>query len=472
MDRLRRLSQRKFVRDTLILQIGKISVTALSLISTILVTRVLGPQQYGLYALADNLFVLFTIIDISGSTASTNTRMARAIGANDAVEAANVLAYGLQSSIVMRLIIALLLLLIGPAFAHATQGNATIGAMAVVLAIASPLDVIYAQLLLALQARRSMTAASAMQTTNQLVLTVLMIGAVLVVPQAESLVVARLLYSIITLAIILIVYTRLRTRGSFILPRLSMLAGRAISQSPRPYWRFGVANAIDKNISNQFISLIIQLVGAFGGSLAAGYFGLAMRGVAQVTVLGVAVLENLNSAIPQAIGRGDYFNLRRNFARVQGAVTIYSTVLFGIMALFAPLLVPLLFGQEWRPAIPAVCLLAIYGVITGIGGNFAPLYRAFGQMRMAIGVKIAALVIALPIAFFLIRAASEGVRLNLSLLASFTRAAPDLAAGIGASSAAAAAGAVSLNILYAISVGLTAIFTVRELNKRANADRR
>ncbi len=471
MDRLRRFSQRKFVRDTLILQMGKISVTLLSLISTILVTRLLGPQQYGLYALADNLFVLFTIIDISGSAASTNTRMAQAIGAGNEEESANVLAYGLQSSVFMRSCILLLILLIGPAFAAATQGDSSIGMMAIVIALGGPMDAIYSQLLLALQARRSMMAASALQTINQAVLTCLMISAVLIAPQAESLVAARLLYSLITLIIILIVYIRLRSKGAFELPRIGVLVGRVFTQSPRPYWRFGLANAIDKNISNISAPLIMQIVGAFGGSMAAGYLGLAIRGVQQVTVLGVAVLENLNAAIPQAIGRGDYRNLRHNFARVQGVTVVYNVALFGAMALTAPLLMPILFGAAWRPAIPAVVMLAVYGVITGIGGNFAPLYRAFGQMKLAIGAKIAALAIALPAAALLISAASEGVSLNIWLWSSFMHNAPYLAAGISASSAVAAAGALSLNILYAISVGLTATFTVRELNKRASRDR-
>ncbi len=269
---------------------------------------------------------------------------------------------------------------------------------------------------------------------------------------------------------IVLVYIWLRAKDSFVLPELRTLARRVISRSPRPYWRFGLANAFDKNISNQFVPLITQMVGAFGGSLAAGYFALAMRGVTQVTVLSVGILENLNSAIPQAIGRGDYFNLRRNFARIQGAVTVYSIFLFGAMALLAPLLVPLLFGQEWQPAIPAICILALYGVMTGIGGNFAPLYRSFGQMRLAVATKIVALAVGLPIAFMLIRAAANGVLLNTSLLASFTRVAPELTAGISASSIAAAAGAVSLNILFATSIGLTAIFTLRELNKRASLD--
>ncbi|MBE2182077.1 MAG: oligosaccharide flippase family protein [Anaerolineae bacterium] len=471
MDRLRRFSQRKFVRDTLILQTGKISITFLSLISTILVTRLLGPQQYGLYALADNLFVLFTIIDISGAAASTNTRMSRAIGAGNEEESTNVLAYGLQSSVFMRSCILLLVLLIGPAFASATQGDASIGMMAIVIALGGPMDAIYSQLLLALQARRSMMAASVVQTVNQVVLTCLMISAVLIAPQAESLAIARLLYSLITLVVILIVYIRLRAKGSFALPRLSVLVGRVFTQSPRPFWRFGLANAIDKNISNISAPLIMQIVGAFGGSMAAGYLGLAMRGVQQVTVLGAAVLENLNAAIPQAIGRGDYQNLRRNFARVQGATAVYNVALFGAMALTSPLLVPVLFGTAWRPAIPAVVMLAIYGMITGIGGNFAPLYRAFGQMKLAIGAKIAALAIALPTAALLVSMTAEGVSLNISLWSSSIHNAPYLAAGISASSAVAAAGALSLNILYAISVGLTAIFTIRELNKRASIDR-
>ncbi len=51
--------------------------------------------------------------------------------------------------------------------------------------------------------------------------------------------------------------------------------------SPRPYWRFGVANAIDKNIAQLFTQIPLQLVGIFAGARAVGYLSLAMSGIAQ-----------------------------------------------------------------------------------------------------------------------------------------------------------------------------------------------
>jgi PST family polysaccharide transporter len=464
----------KFVRDTVTLQIGKITLTLVSAFSTIIVTRVIGPQQYGIYGLADSFFSLFLALDISGATTITSTRLAQAIGAKDQQAAVNVLAYAMQASLTISFVIAALLILFGAPLAAQIQGNAQIGAYAAVLGLTTPAEVIYMQLLTALQSRRSMTALAFLQNTNQLILTTTMIIGVLIAPQASSLIYARLIYSYLALTLVVLAYWQLRTRGDFILPTLRSIFSRALRQSPRPYWRFGVANAIDKNLSNLFAPLIMQLVGVFGGALAAGYLALGLRGLAQMSILASPVMENMQAVVPQAVGRGDYAWLSRNFMRVIGVVAFGAVGLYGAMAIFAPLLVPLLFGAEWKPAIPAIVLLAIYGIITAIGGNFAPVYRSLGLMRAAILSKAAALVIALPIATLLISSASGATAINLLYLAPLSLLLPavpaDLSTGIIASSAVAAAGALGLDILYAFSVGFTAFFAVAALRARAKAE--
>ncbi|MBW4437198.1 MAG: oligosaccharide flippase family protein [Pleurocapsa minor GSE-CHR-MK-17-07R] len=443
--RLNRLLNRKFVRDTLVLQVAKIGVLAISLVSTVVTTRLLGPAEYGLFGLADALVVILTLINISGAFAVTATRLPVAIGARDEREALRVLAYGMQSGLGINLLIVLILAVFGGPLALALQGRADIGSMAAVLALALPADSVYTQLLHALQARRSMTLVSRLHVANQAILSAFMILTALTFGSAAGLVLARVAYSWLTMAMIALVYTRTRADDGFVLPRLRDIFRQIPRQSPRPYWRFGVANAIDKNISNTAPSILIQLVGAMGGVQAAGYLSLGMRVLSQLSVLTASVLENLNAAVPQAVGRGDFAGLQRNFARLLAAVGGASLVLYAALALVGAPLLPLLFGEDWRPVVPVVTVLSLYGVITAIGGNFGVLYRVFEQMRGAIAIKLVALAIA---ATATIAWLSSG----------------------GDAQHAAVAGAAGMVLLFGISVSGTAWMTLTALRRRARAN--
>jgi O-antigen/teichoic acid export membrane protein len=470
MNSLRQFSNQKFVRDTAILQVAKLLVIALSLASTIIVTRALGPQGYAAYALADSFLVLFAIVDVTGAFATT-TLMARSMAEGDRQETTRILAFGMQSSVLAQLLIFTLLVVAGPPLARSWQGDAVIGMLAAGLALSGPADAIYNQLLHALQARRSMGTVSVVQIANQGVLSAFMIAAVLSAPAAVSLIAARVLYSYVTMIIVAVAYQRTRRfDDGETLPRLTEVARLSLSPSPRHYWRFGFLSAVDKNISDLFVPLVTQLVGAFGGVLAVGYFSLGMRALTQLSVLSASILENLTAVVPQAIARRDFVMLQRNFARLQVAVAAGSAFIYGLMALVTPVIVPVLFGTEWIPAVPVIMVLSIFGVITALGGNFAPLYRAFDLLRSAAATKLIALAVTLPVSAWLIANASQGAELNLRLLGLLQIEVTSLGAGIAASTASAVAGAWSLNGLFALSVGLTAIFTLRHLRQVASQD--
>jgi O-antigen/teichoic acid export membrane protein len=461
MKTLAALRQSKFARDTAWLGLGKLAVTGLGFASTLIVMRVLGPSEYGLFALADSLVVLFSLVDVSGASTSTSTRLAAAAGADDRVEGERVLAYGVQASIATRVLVLALLLLGGVQFAAQAQGSAAIGVMAVLLAAAGPADALYGQLLLALQARRSMAAASAMQSINQAVLTVFIIVAVLAAPVAPALVVARLLYSHFTLLIMLVLYAHQRERGEYVLPSLGRTLRLALRQSPRAYWRFGLASAIDRNVASMMPTLIVQSVGAAGGPVAAGFLSFGMRAIAQLSVLSGALLDNLSAAVPQAVARGEYQRLWRIYLRLQAVVALAAGAFFGAAALSAPLLIPLLFRAQWGPAVPAFIVMCLYGVITTLGGNFGPLYRAFHMLYSAIGAKLAALAISLPVATLLIHDAAQSGSAAQAMLG--TLAPAEMSIGVHAAAQIALAGALSVTLLFGVSVLLTGVLSSQRL---------
>lgn len=443
IDRLRSVLGRKFVRDTLVLQIAKILVAGIGALSALVVFRLLGPTVLGVFGLAQSLLSLIGSLDLTGLGPSTLTRLGIAIGARDHASILDLMAFYVKLNLLINTAILIVLLVAGGPIALLVQGDAHIGALAAGLAFGAIADGLYNLIVMALQARRSMHALALLQVINQAVLSALLIAAALSSETAEALVLARVVYSYSTLALAACWYIRLRERHEMTYPQMQMIIQRAITVPVRPYLRFGVANAVDRSITNLFIQIPIQLVGVFGGPTAVGYLDLAMSGIEQARILLLGLTENIAAIIPQAVGRGDYRGLWRDFRRTALGLLVGSAVYYAAVAAAAPFLVILFVGEEWIAAIPVIFALAVFGAITTTGSIFGPLYRALDQMREAIAVKLIALAIAVPA--------------GAALLIALTDAGSDDA------QRAAIGGGAFISLIYCISVCLTAVVTLRRL---------
>ena len=284
-----------------------------------------------------------------------------------------------------------------------TVGNTQVGTLAAYLSLILLFDPIYNLTLTAFRSRRSMRIVGLLQNMNQLVLTAALVTAALLNPTPAAQVVARIIYSIVTMGIALMFYQRLRTRDKVPYPSVGAIARRALTVSYRPYWRFGLENALDKNVAGLFFQIPLQLVGILAGPVAASYIQLGLRSINKTGVLTSAIFENMQSVVPQAVGRGDFARLQVNFMRVLVVLALGGLVVYGSFVLFAPLLVVPIFGEEWIPILPLLPSLAVFGMTNTIGGVFGPLYRALDLMRAALMVKVGSLVVMIPAGIWLIQ---------------------------------------------------------------------
>lgn len=439
IERGRQFFRRKFVRDTLILQVSKIGITGLGLVAWLIVPVTLGTENYGIWALVQSFLAIWLTFNLTGISMSTATLLPVAIGAGDADRVRDLLALLLQVSLAWGAFSFVVLALIGPPLALQLYGATEIGALAALLAVTLLIDPFYHLVIIALRSRRSMRAVAVLQNANQLVLTICLVTAALLRPEAGALVVARLVYSAVTALLALVFYQRQRAPEDAGSPPLRAVMRHTLHVSYRPYWRFGLANALDKNVANLYLQLPLQLVGIFAGTTAVSHLQLALRGIEQTAFFTSAVFENMQAVVPQAIGRGDYARLWANFFRVLVVLTVGSALFYLAFALLAPLVIVPLFGEEWLPVLPLLPILALFGVVTTIGGIFGPLYRALNRVRWALLVKVLALVLLLPVGLMLI----------------------DQTGAVG--------GAWLITGLYALSVALTAVVTLPVLRRLARA---
>jgi O-antigen/teichoic acid export membrane protein len=445
---IQRLFRSKFVRDTLTLQIGKVIATALAALSTLLVLRLLGPEEYGRFALAQSFMALWVALDLTGIGASISTHLGVAVGKRDADAVLNALAVFLKITFIVTLAIIVLIATIGQPIAQLLHTD-DIGRLALLLALTLPADHAYALAITSFQSRRQMRTVAIAQSLNQFVLTICTIVAILVNARAESLIIARLVYSYLTMTGAWLAYARLRD-DEMPFPTPGAVLRRAWTVSPRSYLRFGFLNAVDKNLSNLYTLIPLQLVGVLVGERAAGYLWSALTLITQSGVLTSAVFENMQAVVPQMVGRSDFTGLRRNFGRVLLVLLAGGVVVYAGAAIIAPVVLPLLLGSEWAFAVPVFMVLTIYGAVTTVGGIFGPLYRALGLMRLAITAKVVALVSALPVGYWLISSNALTIVTNAAL-------ATETVGALG--------GAWTIVLLFAISVGLTALIGLRGLRQ-------
>jgi lipopolysaccharide exporter len=154
-------------------------------------------------------------------------------------------------------------------------------------------------------------------------------------------------------------------------------------KSIKRYLHFGL-NLMAGNIFNFINSRIDQiLVGSLLGTQALGYYSMAFNLVLQpiskinpiLTSIAFPVLTRFKSQ-PERLKAG-YLNMLNLVA------TINAPLLFGVSAV-APLLIPLLLGEQWIPAIPIIQVLAIYAFIRSLGNAGGSLVLACGRADLSL----------------------------------------------------------------------------------------
>ena len=447
------------MQDTIVLQIGSAIRVGVNFLASIAIARLMGPTAYGEWALVSSFFVIWQSFNLTGVVASTLTRLSAAVGAGDEQEALNLLAFYVRITLTWALPCITLMVIIGIPLASylyttdvtllspasfavtLTRPDPLIGIMAAIYALILITEGFYNMAVTALQSRREMRLVALLLDVNALMLAVCVIGVLLISPTMPGMVFGRMLYSLTTMLIALGLYSRQRARGQFTYPKLTVILSHARRVPVRPYWRFGFAIALDRGVANFFTQIPMQLVGIYGGKEAAGYLQLGLRAIQLPNNLTSAIFDNMQAVIPQAIGRQDYARLWRNFLRVllvliAGSIGVYALVAL-VIVVAGPFLVQLLYGSDWIPALPMISALTVFGAITTVGGVFGPLYRSLMMVRAAIVVKVAALLLALLPGVWLV---TENAALG---------------------------GAWFINLVFALSVGLTAAVTLPALRRLA-----
>ncbi len=141
------------------------------------------------------------------------------------------------------------------------------------------------------------------------------------------------------------------------------------------------------------------IVGKVLGPAALGYYALAYR----TMLLPISKVARVigSTAFPAlAAVQHDLPRLRTIFARANRYVALICFPVTVGLAVTAPLVVPVAFGEQWRPAVRVVQLLALAGPFISITSLDNTLYEGVGKTRF--GLRLALVELALYIPAFLV----------------------------------------------------------------------
>jgi len=150
------------------------------------------------------------------------------------------------------------------------------------------------------------------------------------------------------------------------------------------------------------------IVGRRLGTTALGYYTVAFR-VPQM-VISNSFLVFSQVLIPVLVRAGlDPLRLQRGYLRTLRLQTTFGFSAAVGLAVVAPLLVPVLFGARWAPAILPMVGLSLYATVRSLAWGATDVYKAMGRPRLAFLSSFLWLLALVPALFLGSRLGIEGV---------------------------------------------------------------
>ena len=185
-------------------------------------------------------------------------------------------------------------------------------------------------------------------------------------------------------------------------PSVSKIIHTARIAPMRPYladtlWVIG-----DRNLAMLFMALPVALAGLFVASAQVAFFKVAFGYITlALAVLGpISILLNMQFPRVQV---ADQKHLKREFTRISWYSVLVSASMTVVVLALAPFVIPLLYGAEYREAVPLAQAFAVHGIFFGIGVGLGPMWRALSKVRVSIFINLITLGIGIPMGLFMMR---------------------------------------------------------------------
>jgi O-antigen/teichoic acid export membrane protein len=401
-EKIRSLFRYNFVKDTAILQAGTFISTGLSFAASVVFARVLGPEDYGIYALIFAFVGLIEIFMNWGADYATITLLAEAWARRDKEEIKNIIVFFVKTSLIISFTIGLLAILLAPILAEKIyHQHFQVGLLARWIIAAGLIRFVFFLSTIILQVSRKIKYLTTLENINKIIYIIIPVGLVFLGLGIYGIVIGHLISALIFFIFSFYLYQKLLKRTE-LLPNLKEIWRELKTVSIKKYFKFGFLIAINKNLANLYSILPITFLGMLMTGTQISYFKIAFSYIGLSLMFLGPISRLLMVQLPRSKVQGHQV-LKEHFFKTAFYSFLIICVIIIPMVFLSKYLVVFFYGANYLPTVKLIYLLWPYALIAAWGIGLGALYRTINKMKAAIIIDTVNLVIGAPIFYWLIK---------------------------------------------------------------------
>lgn len=392
----RKFIKTQFFRHASILQIGSLAQFGVSFIGSVLIARLLGPEQYGIYALAVALAGIFGLFLDWGQGAGSLILFSKAHAEGNQEEMQRVGAFYLKTTLRLYILIGIPLALVAGYAGTALYHRTDLGNYVRWLVLGGFLAAGPGLVTMLLQVVRRIWLLTFIEGIDQIFKTGGMLIGLFWGFGITGVVGGQV--AGVTLSSLLAWHLYRYTAQSGMLPRFRMFV-RHMRDSSRAYLRFSFPIALDKNVSELYTVGTMALLGWLTAPSEVGFFKIALSYMSLALFVLGPVARLIQDQFPKDQIR-DTALLKNHFIKVSLLSGAVSLIAGTILLLLGPFLVRLVYGEVYAEMIPFIHAFWWYTAIVGFGVGLGSLYRTLDKVAFTVKLNLLTMTFGFPMLWY------------------------------------------------------------------------
>ncbi|GGS82999.1 hypothetical protein GCM10010156_47070 [Planobispora rosea] len=378
---------RNFAKGGVVTLLGSVASAAAGFLMTVVVARLLGPAEAGVFFIVMALFMIFSEVTELGADTGLVRSAARLRALGRMADLRRVTVAALVPVLAVSTVTAVVLYVCAPWVASFFADPAHLDEATLFLRVAAPFLAVSAARMVVLSGMRGLgdlTAYTLVNVAMPVARPLLAVAAVGLGLGSGAVMLAWSLPVGLTFA-----------AAAVLLWRMVRRAGTGGERDPgavREFWLFSGARGVAAMIEILIVWLDVLIVGALVSNHDAGIYATASRFITTGTLVLAATRIAVAPQIAGLLAKGDNRTAERLNSMATGWVMIASWPLYLALACFGPFVLTL-FGDGFAEGAAALAILATSMLVVMAAGNVQTVLLMGGKSSWALGNKVAALAV-------------------------------------------------------------------------------
>lgn len=384
-----------FAKKGLMFQVGAIGGTLVQAVANVLLARLLGPSEYGSYAIAFSLASIASVVLGAGAFDALAARISRAWHQRDHEQLDRLMLF-LSSYVWVTAVLGVVAGIALPYLAQSVYGLAGLGYAAALLVCAAIVSTtLFSHVALISQLSDRIGTLSLITLLDQVIRFSFSLSFVHYGWGIVGACLGQFVGAVVVAGVCALIWKSLRSKeaelpGPESLGRLSLSTLRS-----ELGWHTAWVMA-DRNLAMLYGALPVALMGVYATSTDVSYFKVAFGYVS----LALSVLGPISTLLNMELGKisiADTPRLEREFVRATRWGLGLSVLVTSAALMVARPVFGLLYGGAYDNALPYVWAFGVYAGLFGIGVALGPMWRALERVRVSIAINLVTLSIGIPL---------------------------------------------------------------------------